>query len=106
MAGDLTQATDAPACYIVGPFHATIAAWKTNDNRLRSFCTGTSTNPRENPQVDTIPKQSSAKPPRWNERIYDTCYFPNAGSRLPRSVWEIERIISNYDIYRSISALP
>ncbi len=54
--------------------------------------------PRENPQVDTIPKQSSAKPyPDWNERIYDTCYFPNAGSRYLDPYGKIERIINNYE---------
>lgn len=53
--------------------------------------------PRENPQVDLIPKQPTAKPYQdWNEQIYDTCYRPNSGSRYLNPYGNIERIINNY----------
>ncbi|MDD2406833.1 MAG: DUF3536 domain-containing protein [Sphaerochaetaceae bacterium] len=53
--------------------------------------------PRENPEVDLIPKQPSAKPyPDWNELIYSTCYFPNSASRYLNPYRQVHRIINNY----------
>ncbi|MFA5468697.1 MAG: DUF3536 domain-containing protein [Sphaerochaetaceae bacterium] len=54
--------------------------------------------PRENPLVDIIPKQASAKPYNdWNERIYDDCYRANAYSRYLNNQGKIEQIINNYE---------
>lgn len=54
--------------------------------------------PRENPLVDIIPKQSSAKPfMDWNERIFDDCYSINAFSRYLSGSGRIEKIIDNYE---------
>lgn len=53
--------------------------------------------PRENPLVDIIPKQPSAKPyPDWNERIYDDCYRANAFSRYLDGYGHIRDIVNNY----------
>ena len=54
--------------------------------------------PRENPLVNIIPKQSSAKPfSDWNERIYDDCYSTNAYSRFLNQYGQVERIFNNYE---------
>ena len=54
--------------------------------------------PRENPLVDIIPKQPSAKPyPDWNERIYDDCYRANAFSRYLDGYGHIRDIVNNYE---------
>src|SRR5690554_4794676 len=53
--------------------------------------------PREDPLVDIIPKQPSAKPYNdWNEKIFDDCYRANAFSRYLNSQGQIEEIINNY----------
>jgi len=53
--------------------------------------------PRENPLVDLIPKQSSAKPySNWNERIYDDCYRANAFSRYLDTHSRVRDIVNNY----------
>lgn len=53
--------------------------------------------PREDPLVDIIPKQPSAKPySDWNEKIFDDCYRANAFSRYLNSQGQIEEIINNY----------
>ncbi len=54
--------------------------------------------PRENPLVDIIPKQASAKPyTDWNERIFDDCYRANAYSRYLDSYGHIQEIVNNYE---------
>ncbi len=53
--------------------------------------------PREDPLVDIIPKQPSAKPySDWNEKIFDDCYRANAFSRYLNQHGQIEEIINNY----------
>ena len=53
--------------------------------------------PRENPLVDIIPKQPSAKPyADWNEKIYDDCYRANAFSRYLDGYGHIRDIVNNY----------
>ncbi len=53
--------------------------------------------PRENPWLDVIEEQESAKPYHdWNERIYDECYRPNAYSRLLDHHGSIVGIHNNY----------
>ncbi len=53
--------------------------------------------PREDPLVDIIPKQPSAKPySDWNEKIFDDCYRANAFSRYLNHHGQIEEIINNY----------
>jgi len=54
--------------------------------------------PRENPLVDIIPQQPSAKPHAdWNERIYDDCYRANAFSRYLDGYGHIRAIVNNYE---------
>lgn len=54
--------------------------------------------PRENPLVDIIPKQPSAKPySDWNERIYDDCYRANAFSRYLDGYGHVRDIVNNYE---------
>lgn len=54
--------------------------------------------PRENPLVDIIPKQASAKPyTDWNERIFDDCYRANAYSRYLDGYGQIREIVNNYE---------
>lgn len=54
--------------------------------------------PRENPLVEIIPKQPSAKPyADWNERIYDDCYRANAFSRYLDGFGHIRDIVNNYE---------
>ncbi|OHD30339.1 MAG: hypothetical protein A2Y31_13080 [Spirochaetes bacterium GWC2_52_13] len=54
--------------------------------------------PRENPLVEIIPKQPSAKPYQdWNERIYDDCYRANAFSRYLDGYGHVRDIVNNYE---------
>jgi len=54
--------------------------------------------PRENPWLNVIETQISAKPYHdWNERIYDECYRPNAHSRLLDANGMIVDIHNNYE---------
>jgi alpha-amylase/alpha-mannosidase (GH57 family) len=53
--------------------------------------------PRENPWLETVEVQDSAKPYHdWNERISAECYAPNGASRITNSKGEIVRIVNNY----------
>ncbi|MBN9229227.1 MAG: DUF3536 domain-containing protein [Legionella sp.] len=56
--------------------------------------------PRENPWLEAIEYQDSAKPFHdWNERIMDECYEPNANSRI----LDHEKIIAIVNNYSKIS---
>ena len=53
--------------------------------------------PRENPWLEAIEVQESAKPFHdWNERINFECYSPNSVSRIVNSQNKILNIVSNY----------
>ena len=53
--------------------------------------------PRENPLVDLIPDQPSAKPhANWNERVYSECYRTNAYSRYLDGFGHVIDIVNNY----------
>ena len=53
--------------------------------------------PRENPLVNIIPQQHSAKPySDWNEKVYDDCYRANAFSRYLDGYGHIRDIVNNY----------
>ncbi len=53
--------------------------------------------PRENPWLEAIEVQESAKPFHdWNERIDFECYNPNSVSRIVNSHNKIINIVSNY----------
>jgi len=53
--------------------------------------------PRENPWLEAIEVQDSARPYHdWNERITAECYAPNAASRILDGEHRIERIVNNY----------
>jgi alpha-amylase/alpha-mannosidase (GH57 family) len=53
--------------------------------------------PRENPWLEAIEVQDSARPYHdWNERITAECYGPNAASRILDGGHRIERIVNNY----------
>jgi len=53
--------------------------------------------PRENPWLEAIEVQDSARPYHdWNERITAECYAPNAASRILDGERRIERIVNNY----------
>lgn len=53
--------------------------------------------PRENPWLDRVETQDSARPYHdWNERITAECYAPNAMSRILNDRDEIVRIVNNY----------
>jgi alpha-amylase/alpha-mannosidase (GH57 family) len=53
--------------------------------------------PRENPLVDLIAKQASAKPyHNWNEKIHDDCYRANAFSRYLDTYARVKDIVNNY----------
>lgn len=55
--------------------------------------------PRENPWLDIIEKQESAKPfHNWNECIYTQCYRPNGYSRLLDPLGMITGISNNYGL--------
>jgi hypothetical protein len=54
--------------------------------------------PRENPLVELIPLQNSAKPyADWNEKIYDDCYRANAFSRYLDRYALVRDIVNNYE---------
>ncbi len=54
--------------------------------------------PRENPLVEIIPQQVSAKPAvDWNERVYSECYRTNAYSRYLDGFGHVLDIINNYE---------
>ena len=54
--------------------------------------------PRENPLVDIIPNQPSAKPhANWNERVYSECYRTNAFSRYLDGFGHVLEIVNNYE---------
>jgi hypothetical protein len=53
--------------------------------------------PRENPWLEEIEPQPSARPYRdWNERITAECYRPNAAARVVDSAGSIISIVDNY----------
>lgn len=53
--------------------------------------------PRENPWLDRVEQQESAKPYHdWNERINFECYAPNAVARILDSEGTITQIRNNY----------
>ena len=53
--------------------------------------------PRENPWLETIEVQDSARPYHdWNERVSAQCYAPNAVSRILDGEGRILRIVNNY----------
>ncbi len=53
--------------------------------------------PRENPWLDAIEEQPSARPFHdWNARVSAECYRPNAFARILDGRGRIERIVNNY----------
>ena len=53
--------------------------------------------PRENPWLETVESQDSAKPHHdWNERITAECYRPNGASRILDDQGRIAQIVNNY----------
>jgi len=53
--------------------------------------------PRENPWLDAIEEQPSARPFHdWNARVSSECYRPNAFARILDGRGRIERIVNNY----------
>ncbi len=53
--------------------------------------------PRENPWLEAIENQSSAKPyPNWNERISEECYVANSAARILNGEDKITDIVNNY----------
>ncbi len=55
--------------------------------------------PRENPWLETIEVQDSAKPFHdWNERVNFECYAPNSVSRIVDSHNKILDIVNNYEL--------
>jgi alpha-amylase/alpha-mannosidase (GH57 family) len=53
--------------------------------------------PRENPWLEAIEIQDSARPYHdWNERVTAECYAPNASSRILDEEGRIVNIVSNY----------
>ena len=53
--------------------------------------------PRENPWLEEVEFQESAKPYHdWNERVTAECYAPNAVSRVMDPEWRIIGLINNY----------
>jgi alpha-amylase/alpha-mannosidase (GH57 family) len=56
--------------------------------------------PRENPYLDTIERQPSARPFHdWNARIHHECYRPNAFARVLNDRGELVRIVNNYEYF-------
>lgn len=54
--------------------------------------------PRENPYLEAIERQGSAKPFHdWNERIHHQCYRPNAFARVLNDRGEIIDIVNNFE---------
>lgn len=55
--------------------------------------------PRENPWIEEIELQESAKPyHNWNDRISNECYEPNSVSRIADSNNCILEIVNNYEL--------
>ncbi|HKQ61302.1 MAG TPA: DUF3536 domain-containing protein, partial [Candidatus Polarisedimenticolaceae bacterium] len=53
--------------------------------------------PRENPWLEAIELQDSARPYHdWNERVTAECYAPNASARILDGAGRIARIVNNY----------
>ena len=53
--------------------------------------------PRENPWLEAIELQDSARPFHdWNERICAECYAPNTASRILDAEGQITDLINNY----------
>ncbi len=53
--------------------------------------------PRENPWLDAVEPQPSARPyPDWNARITAECYRPNAAARIVDDTGRIIDIVDNY----------
>ncbi|MDI9611689.1 MAG: DUF3536 domain-containing protein [Acidobacteriota bacterium] len=53
--------------------------------------------PRENPWLETIERQESARPwHNWNERITAECYRPNSIARILDARGRIDRVLNNY----------
>ena len=54
--------------------------------------------PRENPWLEAIEPQPSARPYRdWNERITAECYRPNTAARVIDGQGQIIKIVDNYE---------
>src|ERR1700685_3287631 len=54
--------------------------------------------PRENPWLETVEIQDSARPYHdWNERITAEAYAPNGAARIMGSDGLIARIVNNYE---------
>lgn len=54
--------------------------------------------PRENPWLEAIETQGSAKPYHdWNERISEECYTPNSAARILNEQGQITAITNNYE---------
>lgn len=54
--------------------------------------------PRENPWLEAIENQSSARPYHdWNERIAEECYAPNSAARILNDEGKITEITNNYE---------
>jgi alpha-amylase/alpha-mannosidase (GH57 family) len=54
--------------------------------------------PRENPWLEVVEQQDSARPYHdWNQRITEECYGPNAAARILDYEGYLDRIISNYE---------
>jgi alpha-amylase/alpha-mannosidase (GH57 family) len=55
--------------------------------------------PRENPWLEAIERQDSARPYHdWNERVSAECYAPNAASRILDHKGRISEIVNNYGL--------
>jgi alpha-amylase/alpha-mannosidase (GH57 family) len=53
--------------------------------------------PRENPWLDEVEVQDSARPWHdWNERVHAECYEPNTASRIVEPDGRIREIVNNY----------
>lgn len=53
--------------------------------------------PRENPWLEAVEKQESARPYHdWNHRVTAECYGPNAASRILNDDGRIRQIMNNY----------
>ncbi|MGH9814711.1 MAG: DUF3536 domain-containing protein, partial [Candidatus Acidiferrales bacterium] len=53
--------------------------------------------PRENPWLEAIEQQQSARPYHdWNERVTAECYAPNTAARIQGSAGRIASIVNNF----------
>ncbi|MEK7216190.1 MAG: glycoside hydrolase, partial [Chloroflexota bacterium] len=53
--------------------------------------------PRENPWLEVVDQQDSARPFHdWNERITTECYAPNSVSRILDGEGKIVELVNNY----------